>query len=53
MDLQPEMQSGTMKTMTAEMNAENDIKKTRKEKKLGGIKTLPFILGTYIYIYIL
>ncbi|KAL6193969.1 hypothetical protein ACLB2K_035053 [Fragaria x ananassa] len=39
------MQSGTMKTM-AEENVENDyIMKTNKEKKLGGIKTLPFILA--------
>lgn len=47
MNLKPEMQSGTMKTM-AEENVENDyIMKTNKEKKLGGIKTLPFILGMY------
>ncbi|XP_050372809.1 protein NRT1/ PTR FAMILY 3.1-like [Argentina anserina] len=39
------MQSGTMKTMVEE-NVENDnILKTSKEKKLGGIKTLPFILA--------
>ncbi|KAM5569362.1 protein NRT1/ PTR FAMILY 3.1-like [Rosa sericea] len=45
MDLKPEMQSGTIKTMAEENVKNDDIMKTSKEKKLGGIKTLPFILA--------